>query len=114
MEYKKTKWLGQTLEDLKTFPDEVRQHIGYALYQAQLGLTHEDAKPLKGFKPMVWEIASRHRGNAYRAIYTVVINDVVYILHLFQKKSTRGIATPKKEIDIIKKRLQLLLAARKE
>lgn len=109
MKNKKTVWLGSTLDDLKEFPDEVRGHIGFALYQAQRGLTHEDAKPLKGFRVTVWEIVSQHHGNAYRAVYTVKIQDVIYILHMFQKKSKHGIATPKKEIDLIKKRLQLIL-----
>lgn len=109
MQNKNTIWLGSTLHNLKKFPDEVRRHIGFALYHAQQGLTHQDAKPLKGFKVMVWEIASRYHGNAYRAVYTVKIRDIVYVLHIFQKKSNEGIATPKKEIELIRKRLQLIL-----
>src|SRR3989338_10934638 len=108
MQNKNTIWLGPTLHDLKKFPDKVRKHIGFALYLAQQGLTHEDAKPLKGFKVTVWEIVSQHHGNAYRAVYTVKIKDIVYILHMFQKKSKDGITTPKKEIDLIKKRLKLI------
>ncbi len=109
MQNKNIAWLGSTLRDLKNFPEEIKGHIGFALYHAQRGLTHEDAKPLKGFKVTVWEIVSQHRGNAYRAVYTVKIKDTVYVLHMFQKKSKDGIATPKKEIDLIKKRLQLIL-----
>jgi phage-related protein len=85
----------------------VRQVMGYALYLAQLGDKHLDAKPLKGFAGAgVLEIVADHDGDAFRAVYTVRFADAVYALHAFQKKSTRGIATPKREIERIWQRLR--------
>ena len=75
------------------------------MYQAQVGIKHRDAKPLKGLGANVLEIVSRHEGDAYRAVYTVRFNAAVYVLHAFQKRAKRGIATPKPEIDLIKRRL---------
>jgi phage-related protein len=90
---------------LLAFPQPVRHHLGFALYQAQMGGKHIDAKPLKGFGTGVLEIASDHRGDTYRAIYTVRLAKAVYV-HAFQKKSKRGIATPKAELDLIRARMQ--------
>lgn len=97
-------WIGSSREDLKTFPGEVLDHIGFALYQAQIGLKHREAKPLKGFGPGILEVVSRHDGNTYRAVYTVRWRNAVYVLHAFQKKARRSIATPKQEIDLIRQR----------
>jgi len=81
--------------------------MGYGLYVAQKGGKHPDAKPLKGFRGAgVIEIIERHDGNTYRAVYTVRLADAVYLLHAFEKKSKRGIATPKPDLDLIKRRLQ--------
>jgi phage-related protein len=91
---------------LLAFPESVRHHLGFALYQAQMGGKHIDAKPLKGFGAGVLEIVSDHRGDTYRAVYTVRLAKAVYVLHAFQKKSKRGIATPKAELDLIKARMQ--------
>jgi phage-related protein len=100
-------WMSSTQEDLRAFPQEVRQVMGYALYLAQLGDKHLDAKPLKGFAGAgVLEIVADHDGDAFRAVYTVRFADAVYALHAFQKKSTRGIATPKREIERIRQRLR--------
>jgi phage-related protein len=100
-------WMSSTQEDLRAFPQEVRQVMGYALYLAQLGDKHLDAKPLKGFAGAgVLEIVADHDGDAFRAVYTVRFVDAVYALHAFQKKSTRGIATPKREIERIRQRLR--------
>ncbi len=63
------------------------------------------AKPLKGFGGRVMEIVADHRGDTWRAVYTVRFRDTVYVLHAFQKKSKSGIATPKKELDLIRLRL---------
>ncbi|MDP3995044.1 MAG: type II toxin-antitoxin system RelE/ParE family toxin [bacterium] len=109
MQNKNLIWLGSTRKDLKEFPKEVQSHVGYALFRAQQGRTHQDAKLMKGFKAHVWEITSRHSGNTYRTAYYTKIDDEVYILHAFQKKSKHGIATPKNEIDIIKQRLNTIL-----
>jgi phage-related protein len=100
-------WLSSTQDDLRAFPQEVRQVMGYALYLAQLGDKHLDAKPLKGFAGAgVLEIVTDHDGDAFRAVYTVGFADAVYALHAFQKKSKRGIATPKREIERIRQRLR--------
>jgi phage-related protein len=81
--------------------------MGYALYVAQCGLKHEDAKPLKGFGGAgVLEIVQYFDGNSYRAVYTVRFVERVYALHAFQKKSKRGIATSRADIDLINARLR--------
>jgi len=101
-------WIGSSKKDLKTFPEEVQDLLGYALYVAQMGGKHLDAKPLKGFGGAgVLEIVDDHQGDTYRAVYTVKLREVVYALHAFQKKSTTGIATRKQDIDLVKQRLRL-------
>jgi len=100
-------WAGSTKEDLRAFPRAVRWTVGRALGAAQLGGKHEAAKPLKGFKGAgVLEIVEDHRGDTYRAVYTVRFADVVYVLHVFQKKSKKGIQTPKHILDLIRARLR--------
>jgi len=88
-------------------PVKVKDEVGYALYEAQEGKKSPDAKPLKGFAGAgVLEVVSNHDGDTYRAVYTVRFKNAIYALHVFQKKSRRGIATPKQEIAIIKQRLK--------
>jgi phage-related protein len=85
--------------------EKVRQDIGQALYAAQQGETDPAAKPLKGFGgSRVMEIVERYRRDAYRAVYTAQLGQIVYVLHVFQKKSKSGIATPKPDIDLIRRR----------
>ena len=104
---KPLEWVGSSLEDLKDFPEDVQGEIGYALYLAQLGDKHPDTKPLKGFKgASVLEVVEDFDGDTYRAIYTVKLPKAVYVLHVFQKKSKHGIATPKQDIDLIEARLE--------
>ena len=91
---------------LKKFPATVQDQVGFAIYQAQAGLKHRDAKPLKGLGAHVLEVVSRYDGDAYRAVYTVRFKAAVYVLHAFQKKAKRGSATPKQEIDLVKRRLK--------
>jgi phage-related protein len=80
--------------------------IGYALYAAQKGETDPAAKPLKGFGSRgVLEIVTDYRGNTWRSVYTVRFDDAIYVLHAFQKKSIKSIATPKRELDLIRQRL---------
>ena len=99
-------WIGSSRRDLKTFPKQVRSDIGQALYTAQMGETDPAAKPLKGFGgAKVMEIIDRHDTNTYRAVYTVQFSNVIYVLHAFQKKSKSGIATPQKDIELIRRRL---------
>ena len=105
---KPVEWVGSSLKDLKEFPEEVRQDMGYALYLAQCGEKHSSAKPLKGFKGSgVLEVVENFDGDTYRAVYTVKLAGVLYVLHTFQKKSKQGIATPKQDIDLIETRLRL-------
>ena len=100
-------FVGSSLDDLKSFPEDVKDVFGYALWLAQDGQKHPDAKPRKGIGGAgVLEIADAYRGDAYRIIYTTMLSDVVYVLHAFKKKSTSGIATPKQHIDLIKRRLK--------
>ncbi len=99
-------WVGSSRADLRAMPQQVRRDIGQALYTAQQGETDPAAKPLRGFGgARVMEIVERYRGDAYRAVYTAHFADAIYVLHVFQKKSTRGIATPKPDMDLIKQRL---------
>lgn len=102
-------WIGDSLRVLKTFPAAVQDEVGYALYLAQRGEKHVSAKPLKGVGPGVLEVVSGHGRDTFRAVYTVRLADRVYVLHAFQKKSKRGIATPLLEIELIKRRLKLAL-----
>ena len=100
-------WVGASLKDLRVFPEEVKDAIGYALEVAQRGGKASTAKPLKGFRgATVLEVVADHRSDTWRAVYTVEIADAIYVLHAFQKKSKKGIATPKQEIDLIKRRLK--------
>lgn len=100
-------FIGSSREDLKEFPDEVKQDIGYALFEAQKGQKSEAAKPLKGFGGAgVLEIIERFDGDTYRAVYTVKFREVVYVLHCFQKKSKSGIKTPQQDMDLIARRLR--------
>jgi phage-related protein len=89
-------------------PDEVKSAFGFALYLAQQGKKHQNAKPLKGFSGAgVLEVVEDCLGDTFRAVYTVKIAEVIYVLHCFQKKSKRGIETPKQEIDLIRDRLKM-------
>ena len=99
-------WIGSSRRDLRAMPDQVRRNIGQALYTAQQGETDPAAKPLKGFGgTRVMEIVERGPSGAYRAVYTARLGDMIYVLHVFQKKSKRGIATPRQDIDLIRRRL---------
>lgn len=107
IERKPLKWIASALEDLREFPEEVKDVMGYALDLAQQGKKHPDAKPFKGFKGAgVLEIVEDFDGDTYRAIYTVKFETAVYLLHSFQKKSKHGIATPQQDIELIEKRFK--------
>ncbi len=100
-------WLGPTRKALQRFPLPVRKTFGFALYHAQKGVKHESAKPLRGFGgASVLEVVEDHRGDTYRAIYTVRFAERIYVLHMFQKKAKQGIKTPKQDVDLIKQRLK--------
>jgi phage-related protein len=101
-------WVGSSLKDLRELPEEVKDEVGFALYQVQRGLTPRAAKALRGFGgASVLEIVEDFRTDTYRAVYTVQFADAVYVLHVFQKKSKRGAETPQSEIELIKSRLKL-------
>jgi phage-related protein len=107
-EIKPVNFVGSSLEDLKEFPDEVKQDVGYALFQAQRGGKPICAKPLKGFGGAgVLEIIENHDGDTYRAVYTVKFAKVIYVLHCFRKKSRHGIKTPLDEMKLVRDRLRL-------
>ncbi len=107
-EPKRLVWVGSSRRDLKAFPEEVKDIIGYALFEAQVAGKSQSAKPLAGFGGAgVLEIIEDFQRNTYRAVYTVKFSELIYVLHAFQKKSKKGIATPKVEIDLIKRRLKL-------
>jgi phage-related protein len=100
-------WVGSSLKDLREFPEVVKDEMGFALYEAQCGLKPLDAKPLKGFGGAnVLEIVSDYQSETYRAVYTVRFGERVYVLHAFQKKSKKGIATSQSDLELIKRRLK--------
>ena len=99
-------WVASTRGDLRGFPRPIRREIGLALYAAQQGEIDPAAKPLRGFGGgSVLEIVANYRGDTWRAIYTVRFPEAIYVLHAFQKKSTRGIATSQRDLDRIQSRL---------
>jgi phage-related protein len=98
-------WVGSSKRELLTLPETVMQAFGYALFLAQTGKKHDQAKPMKGFGSAgTLEITEDWEGNTYRAVYTVRFVKAVFVLHVFQKKSKRGVATPKRELDLIRER----------
>jgi len=100
-------WIGSTRRDFRAMPGTVKSDMGYALYLAQQGEKHRNAKPLKGFAGAgVVEIVSDDRGNTFRCVYTVRFAGSVYVLHVFQKKSKTGRETPKTDIALIALRLR--------
>ena len=104
---KPLQWVGSSKKDLLVMPEDVIDVFGFALHLAQMGKKHDQAKPLKGFGgASVLEVVEDYMGGTYRAVYTVKIADKVYVLHCFQKKSTKGTETPKHEMDLIRERLK--------
>lgn len=100
-------WVGTSLKDLRTFPAPVQDHMGYALYIAQRGGKHQDAKVLSGFSGAgIVEVIKDYRGDTFRAVYTLKYAGTVYVLHAFQKKSKSGRQTPRRDIELIKQRLR--------
>lgn len=108
MDIKPLIWIASTKSDLISLPEDVQDEIGHALYQAQKGEKSEKAKPFKGFgSAAVLEIVENDAGGTYRAVYTVKFKEAVAVLHVFQKKSKKGIATPKQDVELIKSRFKL-------
>lgn len=107
MKLKPLVWVSSSKKDLSKLPDEVINFMGYALYCAQKGDMHESTKVLKGFgSANVIEIIETDPAGAYRTMYTVEMKDIIFVLHVFQKKSKHGIATPKEDIERVKNRLK--------
>jgi phage-related protein len=107
-------WEGSSKRDFKQFPTAVQKDMGVALFVVQLGGTPPSAKPWKGLGPGVYELIDDHRGDTYRAVYTVRIADSVHVLHAFQKKSKSGIKTPKPDVDLVEQRLKAVLARHRD
>lgn len=104
---KELDWISSSKKDLLEFPLEVRKEVGHALYLAQVGGKHKNAKPLKGFGgAQLLEIVQDDRNGTYRTMYTIQFDEVVYVLHAFQKKSKSGIKTSKQEMELVEKRLK--------
>ena len=104
---KSVMWIGSSRKDLRALPDPVQDKVGYALYVAQRGGKHRDAKTLTGFGGAnVQEIVVDYDRNTYRAVYTVRFAERIYVLHVFKKKAKSGIATPRNDLDLIERRLR--------
>jgi phage-related protein len=99
-------WVGSSKRDLLAFPEEVKDDLGVALSVAQFGGKHPNAKPWKGAGSGVLEIVEDHRGDTYRAVYTVRFEGAIYVLHAFQKKSPSGRKTPRTDAELIARRLR--------
>lgn len=97
-------WLGNSKKTLLSFPNEVVRRIGFKLQLMQSGSIPTDVKPFKGVGSGVFEIAIKYDRDAYRCVQALQLRDTIYVLHVFQKKSKRGIATPKQDVDLIKQR----------
>ncbi|HEY8699106.1 MAG TPA: type II toxin-antitoxin system RelE/ParE family toxin [Rhizomicrobium sp.] len=110
-DFRPVEWVGSSYKDFISFPDAVQDEMGYALYLAQTGRMHASAKPLKGFGGAgVVELVEDDRHGTYRAVYTVQFESAVYVLHAFQKKSRKGLKTPREEIELVRRRLKIAAA----
>ena len=101
-------WVKGALKDFEAFPDVVRDRVMFALRMAAGGEKADTAKPLKGLGTSIFEIALRHRGDVFRAVYSVQIGEDIWVLHAFRKKSKSGIETPKPYIDLVRERIKRL------
>ena len=97
-------WLGNSKGNIRGFPEGAQKLIGDELQLIQFGGMPKDAKPFKGIGSGVFEIAIRYDTEAYRTVLAVQLGKKIYVLHAFQKKSRRGIATPKQDVDLIRQR----------
>jgi phage-related protein len=101
-------WVRAALKEFASFPQAVQEQMKFALEIAAVGQMADIAKPMRGMEGGVYEIALPHRGDAFRAVYAVKISDDIWVVHAFQKKSTQGIKTPQKDIDVIRERVKRL------
>jgi phage-related protein len=105
---KPVEWVGSSQKDFRAFPDAVKDEMGYALHQAQIGSKSTSAKPLQGFGGAgVLEIVASEMGDTFRAVYTVKFATAIYVLHAFQKKSKSGIKTPTEDMKLIEQRFKV-------
>ena len=107
---RKLVWLVDSLDRLTSFPSSVRQKLGFALYQAQIGQKHESAKMLRSFKERVWQARADDSDGTYRTVYVAQLGEAVYVLHAFEKKTQQ---TAKRDIDLGKSRFRVLVAERR-
>jgi phage-related protein len=110
---KPVKWVGSSRKDVQAMPEDAKDEIGFALARAQEGKAHPNIKPLTGL-PGVHEIVANIDTDTYRLVYVVNLSDATYVLHAFKKKSKRGTATPKKDMDVIRRRLRTAQEASNE
>ena len=103
-------WEGSSKKDFKEFPVPAQKDMGVALFVVQLGQMPDSSKPWKGLGSGVYELVEDHRGDTFRAVYTVRVGGAVHVLHAFQKKSKSGIATPQPDVELVEKRLKAVLA----
>ena len=101
-------WIKGARKVFDKFPEDAQEQVLRALNLAAEGQTADIAKPMKGLGSGVFEIAVRHKSDAYRVVYAVQIGEDIWVVHAFQKKSKTGIATPKEEIDVTRERLKRL------
>ena len=107
-------WIKAALKEFQTFPREAQLICLRALTIAGEGDKADIAKPMKGFGPGVFEVALPHRGDAFRVVYALQIDEALWVVHAFQKKSTRGVKTPKHQINLIADRIKRLKQIAKE
>jgi phage-related protein len=104
---KPCEFVGSALDDISNMPLEVKRAFGFAIRAAQRGAKHPDAKPLKGFGGAgVLEVVENFDGDTYRAVYTVKFAAMIYVLHVFKKKSKKGGKTPLSDLKLIESRLK--------
>jgi len=102
MSQRELEYVGRSQRDLEKFPEDVQDVVAFALLEAMAGHKHQDAEPLRGVGGAgVLAIHDSHRTDAYRVVYTIDFSGVVYVLHAFKKKSTRGAETPKRDMALI-------------
>ncbi|MCH7805689.1 MAG: type II toxin-antitoxin system RelE/ParE family toxin [Proteobacteria bacterium] len=99
-------WLGNSLTEVRSFPEAVKDEVGFSLYRVQNGENPPASRPLKGFKEAVYEIISNYDRNTYRAVYVVNLGDNIFVLAAFMKKSVKGRKTQKHIMDLVKQRLK--------
>jgi phage-related protein len=103
---RRVSWVRAAWKEFGSFPQAVQERMKFALEIAAAGETSDIAKPMKGFDTGVFELALAYRSDAYRTVYAVRLGEDIWVLHAFQKKSTHGVKTPKREMDVIQERVK--------